>query len=252
MRIIREASGVIAVWKPAGLATQAPPGIPSAESWLRQQLHGGDPRGYVGVPHRLDRCVSGVVLFAATPRAARKLSRQFERRQIEKTYVAVVDCGPEAAPHVDALERACLGSGPDSVGGDDRHAGAVRWEDLVLKLPDEARTRLAVVGEPQGREAVTFARHLRRLTPGTLLLELAPVTGRMHQLRLQAASRGMPMLGDALYGGPETSWADPQGAEPREKPIALHAARIVYADPDSAAVVTIDAPLPDVWPVTAR
>jgi len=262
MKIIGDSSGVIAVWKPAGLATQAPPGIDSAESWLRRHLHGDATRGYLGVPHRLDRAVSGVVLFAATPRAARKLSRQFERRQVRKTYRAIVACGPASAPHVAALELAAPEpASPDAVTSTSRaaggsHAGSLRWEDLVLKIPEEARTRLAAVGEPQAREAVTVARFVRRLSADRLLLELEPVTGRMHQLRLQAATRGMPILGDDLYGGPDETWGEPSEiahvADPRERPIALHAARITYADPDTEAVVTIEAPLPDFWPLTAR
>lgn len=74
--ILLERSGVVALAKPFGLATQAPAGFPSVESWLRDRLPVG---AYLGVPHRLDRAVSGVLLMATTPRAARQLSRQFER-----------------------------------------------------------------------------------------------------------------------------------------------------------------------------
>ena len=258
--VIRESSGVVAVWKPAGLATQAPAGIPSAESWLRRQLHGDNAGGYVGVPHRLDRGVSGVVLFAATPRAARKLSRQFERREVRKTYLAIVACGEVAT---EAIER--------------MSAEAVTWRDMVEKITDEARTRIVPADEPGGREAVTLARLRCRLQADRLLLELSPVTGRMHQLRLQAAARGLPIVGDDLYGVADHAWMRPQqmknqqtappktntlqtntlqaGAavapsadDPRLRPIALHACRITYADPDTAAEVTIEAELPTYWP----
>ena len=92
-----ETNGVLAVCKPAGLPTQAPWGIESVESLIRRQKFqslfkesiatGGKrhPGGFLGVPHRLDRAVSGIMLLASTPRAARQLSRQFERRQIRKT-----------------------------------------------------------------------------------------------------------------------------------------------------------------------
>ena len=259
MRIIHESAGVIAVWKPAGIATQAPPGIASAEAWLRQRLHGGDPRGYVGVPHRLDRGVSGVVLFAATPRAARKLSRQFERRQVRKTYLAIVAARPEAATHVDDLE---CGAAETAVAADFPEGcgpAGTRWHDFLVKVPDEPRARIAAAGEPQAREAVTFARLVRRLAQDRLLLELMPVTGRMHQLRLQAATRGIPMLGDGLYGGPGGPWVEgtfegeaPAAAGPGNERIALHAVRIAYADPDSGDEVVVEAPLPDWWPLTAR
>jgi len=255
VHVIQESSGVVAVWKPAGLATQAPPGIPSAESWLRQELHGESVRGYVGVPHRLDRGVSGVVLFAATPRAARKLSRQFERREVRKTYLAIVACGDAAR---ETIERMSV--------------EAVTWRDMVEKIADEARTRIVPADEPGGREAVTLARLRCRLAPDRLLLELSPVTGRMHQLRLQAAARALPIVGDDLYGVADEAWMKHQQPkplhpntpqpntpkteaavvssvdDPRMRPIALHACRITYADPDTRAEVTVEAPLPTYWP----
>jgi len=250
VHVIQEASGVVAVWKPAGLATQAPPGIPSAESWLRQELHGESVRGYVGVPHRLDRGVSGVVLFAATPRAARKLSRQFERREVRKTYLAIVACGDAAR---ETIERMSV--------------EAVTWRDMLEKITDEARARIVPADEPGGREAVTLARLRCRLPSDRLLLELSPVTGRMHQLRLQAASRALPIVGDDLYGVADEVWMKtpqpnilqanipqtgaavvPSADDPRMRPIALHACRITYADPDTRAEVTIEATLPTYWP----
>lgn len=244
MHVIQQASGVVAVWKPAGLATQAPAGLPSAESWLRRELHGESFRGYLGVPHRLDRGVSGVVLFAATPRAARKLSRQFERREVRKTYLALVACGGAAS---DAVERMSV--------------EAVTWRDMLEKIADEARARIVPADEPGGREAVTLARLRRRLSSDRLLLELSPVTGRMHQLRLQAAARGLPIVGDDLYGVADVTWANPLQRDaastpsmndPRMRPIALHACRIAYADPDTRTEVTVEAALPAYWPESTR
>ena len=266
--VIQEASGVIAVWKPAGLATQAPPGIPSAESWLRQKLYGESSRGYLGVPHRLDRGVSGVLLFAATPRAARQLSRQFERRQIRKTYLALVACN--AAGH-DTLESLVRAAAEASGHGDSLATGAVTWHDTIEKIPDEARARVVAAGDSGGREAVTLVRLRRQLPPDRLLLELSPVTGRMHQLRLQAAARGLPVVGDDLYGCVDADWSaatkpgtgndqtgsdqtgsDQTGDDPRTRPIALHASRITYADPDTGAEVTVEATVPAYWPESAR
>jgi len=238
--LIRKSAGVVAVWKPAGLATQAPPGIPSLESWLRRQLHGESADGYLGVPHRLDRGVSGVLLFASTPRAARQLSRQFERRQIRKTYLAIVACG-------DA----------DRDGIEQMSVEAMPWRDMIEKIPDEARARIVPPGETGGREAITLARVDRHLATDRLLVELSPVTGRMHQLRLQAAARGLRVLGDELYGSADVAWSaavsdalagQASADDPRTRPIALHASRIVYADPDSSVETTVEAALPDYWP----
>ena len=244
-RVLFEASGVIALEKPAGLPTQAPPGIASVESWLRHRLAaaaGPAADVYLGVPHRLDRAVSGVLLMAATPRAARKLSRQFERRQIAKTYVAMIT-GEARAAAVAALEQA--------------GSAGVEWRDFLEKVPDEPRARVAMTADGSAREAVTQARLLARLDAGSMLVELSPLTGRMHQLRLQAAVRGMPVAGDSLYGQWESTaggWsvAGQSADDPRGLPIALHAWRIRYADPDTGQEIAIAAPLPAYWPAAGR
>jgi len=232
---VSEASGVAVVAKPAGLATQAPLGIPSLEAWLRGLLPVG---AYVGVPHRLDRAVSGIMLMATTPRAARQLSRQFERRGIEKTYVALLV--PPAIPSADAIRLAAADAG-----------GVVEWHNRLAKVADEPRVE--VVDEAaEGRDAHTRARLLGILPSGEWLVALQPVTGRMHQLRVQAAARGLPVVGDGLYGNPAP---DPFGPadmpDPRQRPIALHAWRICYHDPDTQEPLTAEAPLPEYWPAAA-
>jgi len=219
-------SGVVVLAKPSGLPTQAPAGIPSVESWLRARLPAG---AYLGVPHRLDRAVSGVILMATTPRAARQLSRQFERRQIEKTYVAIV---------------------ADFRAEGDVAADTFQWHDRIAKQPDVAAARIVAAADPHGRDAVTIGRRLGATAPGRALLELRPLTGRMHQLRLQAAHRGMPVVGDLLYGGPALE--GDAAIDERASPIALHALFIRFRDPDLSEEVTVEAALPDFWPAAAR
>jgi len=178
----------------------------------------------VGVPHRLDRAVSGVLLLAVTPRAARKLSRQFERREIAKTYLALL-----TGPGVDAVA-----SGQEAA-----------WRDWIVKIPDEPRGRIATADEPGARAAETRVRFLGRPRPGVLGVRFEPLTGRMHQLRVQAAARGLPIVGDSLYGASPEPAAP---AEPRRRPIALHAWRITYADPDTGEIIGVEAPPPRGWP----
>jgi 23S rRNA pseudouridine1911/1915/1917 synthase len=225
--VLHESAGVLAVAKPAGLPTQAPPGVDSAESLVRRWLFGPaadaggrHPGGFLGVPHRLDRPVSGVLLLATTPRAARQLSRQFERRQVTKTYLALLDL-TAAGP-----------TGP--VAGT-----AITWVDHVRKVPDTPRAEVVAAGAEGAREAVTTG---RMVAVGTRIarVELVPTTGRMHQLRVQAAARGMPVLGDVLYGATRTV----EGDDVREAAISLHAWRIAFRDPDSGLPVEVTCPPP--------
>lgn len=225
--LLYEAAGVVAVGKPAGLATQAPPGLPSVESWLRGRLPHG---AYVGVPHRLDRAVSGVLLMAVTPRAARTLSRQFERRQIVKRYVAIL-----------------AGGIADAVVGE-----AHEWRDFMVKVAHEPRARIASAAEEGAREAVTRARVAARIGDDRMVVLLEPLTGRMHQLRVQAAARGAPIAGDCLYGSHlPFGAASAAAAQARLRPIALHALRIEYTDPSTGDRVGVAAPLPRWWPPEA-
>lgn len=232
--VVAEASGVLAVVKPAGLPTQAPPGIDSAEYRVRRLVQAGAGAAanapYLGVPHRLDRAVSGVLLFATTPRAARKLSRQFERREVTKTYLAIVAsaAGAECPP---------ASGGPPA-----------EWRDWIEKVPDEPRARRVEPSQAgNAKEAVTRAQLLGRIADDRIALQLEPLTGRMHQLRLQTACRGLPVVGDELYGGP-AGIAGIVADDPRSRPIALHAWRIRYLDPDTGEPITREAPLPDWWP----
>jgi 23S rRNA pseudouridine1911/1915/1917 synthase len=219
---------VVGVIKPAGLPTQAPPGIDSMEQWLRGKRAPGD---YLGVPHRLDRAVSGVMLFAATPRAARQLSRQFERRQIVKTYLALTEVPADSA----AAAQMAAG-------------GWQEWIDAVAKVPDQPRARIVAHGEHGSRQAETRARLLGSFVGpdglGAAMLQLQPRTGRMHQLRVQAAARGLPILGDVVYGS--------RRDDPAAAGIALHAWRIAFTDPDTKEPRELEAPLPEAWPAACH
>lgn len=213
MIVLHEAAGVVAVHKPAGLATQAVVGIDSMEARVRAMLTVRGDGDYVGVPHRLDRCVSGVMLFAATRRAARKLARQFERRQITKRYLACAQL---------------------PVSGQVPKAGDV-WCDLVAKLEGEPRGWIASPTDPKAKEARTRVVAVWRQA-ASVVLELEPETGRMHQLRIQAASRGMPILGDRLYGSTQSLERDGSAVAATQDEIALAAISIEFTDPGTPGV----------------
>jgi 23S rRNA pseudouridine1911/1915/1917 synthase len=222
--ILYEDYHLIAVNKPAPLLTQAPEGVPSLEAAVKAYIKEkyAKPAGvYLGIPHRLDRPVSGVVVFARNTKSAQRVHAQFQDRKVRKVYWAIVE-------------------------GDVTPDTGV-WEDWLRKVAAEGRTVRAEPDEPGAKLATLEYRVLRRL-PGATLLELAPRTGRMHQLRVQTAWRGHPIFGDVMYGG--TRPFGPPWENPRDKVIALHARQLTLTHPFTREEMTLTAPLPDYWPAT--
>jgi 23S rRNA pseudouridine1911/1915/1917 synthase len=224
--ILFEDNHCLAVAKPAPLLMQGVPyGPPTLEAWARDYLKTTyDKPGnvYLGVPHRLDRPVSGVALFAKSSKAAARIADQFRHHQVEKVYWALVD-----------------GEGFPADG---------TWEDYLRKVPDEARGEIVGADADGAKHAVTDFRSLRPLAGGTLV-EMRPRTGRMHQLRLQAASRGWPIRGDDLYGS--TVPFGPPAELQRERVVALHARSLTFLHPIRFEPMSVVADLPDYWPAGA-
>ena len=220
-QVLHDDYHLIAVNKPAPLLTQAPPGIDSLEARVKAYIKAtcDKPAGvYLGIPHRLDRPVSGVVVFARNTKAAQRVHAQFEKREVRKVYWAAVE-----------------GQIADDAG---------TWEDWVRKIKDESRTVRAEPGEAGAKLARLDFRVVDRF-PGGTLVELAPQTGRMHQLRVQTAWRGHPVLGDVMYGG--TRPFGPAWENPRDKVVALHARSLTLAHPVTKASLTFTAPVPAYW-----
>ncbi len=219
--ILYEGGLCLAVCKPPGVSTQAPPGVESLEVQVKEFLRRRDRiagRVYLGMPHRLDRPVSGVILFARISRVAHRLCKQFERRQIRKIYWA------------------CVAGMPSPESG--------TWTDYLRKIPGRAQGEVVSADHPDAREAVLHYRTLTAATWGTLL-EIQLETGRMHQIRIQAAARGHPVLGDAMYGS--TLPFGPNIANAQSQAIALHARSLAFRHPMTKADVCVVAPLPEIW-----
>lgn len=219
--ILFEDAHLLVVNKPAPLLTQAPPDIPSLEAMAKAyiKVKYAKPAGvYLGIPHRLDRPVSGVVCFARNTKAAQRIHAQFQAHEARKVYWAAVE--GEVTPE----------------------SGV--WDDWIRKLAAQSRVERAREGELGAKLAMLEYRVLRKLEAGTLL-ELAPLTGRMHQLRVQAAWRGYPVLGDTAYGS--TRAFGPPAELPRERVIALHARSLTLRHPFTKVELTWVAPLPEYW-----
>ncbi len=210
----------LAVNKPAGLLSQ---GDGSGDTCLvdlvRQDLkvrYAKPGNVYVGLLHRLDRPTSGVVLLAKTSKAAGRLSSDFRSGRISKLYWAIVEGGVAEA--------------------------AGRWVDRLDK--DRRANRVEVVGElnDRGHEAQVDFEVIERWGRFTKLA-LQPATGRSHQLRVQLASRGMPVLGDRKYGSTKILRAEDGGFR-----IALHARRLTFTHPTLREAISVEAPVPADWP----
>jgi 23S rRNA pseudouridine1911/1915/1917 synthase len=221
--ILLEDGAVFVMNKPGGLLTQGPPGIDSLELRTKHFLKVRDQKPgkvYLGVPHRLDRPVSGAITVVKNVRAAQRISRQLEERTVTKTYWAVVEGRPE------------------------QNEG--RLEHWMRKIPDRAMSEVVEQTHPDAKQAILDFRVLAR-SEELALLEIELQTGRTHQIRLQCSEMGWPIAGDSLYGavnpfGPETE-------DERQRWIALHARRLAFEHPISKTPVDQLAPLSDYWRV---
>jgi RluA family pseudouridine synthase len=220
-QILYEQGGCLVVSKPPGVLTQAPPGIDSLEVRIKTYLGGrdGPDQVYLGVPHRLDRPASGAIVFGKDLRTTRRLGAQFEKRRVQKVYWACVQ------------GRVATETG--------------RWEDFLYKVAGQPRAEVVRTGHPGGRPAALHYRVLKTFDWGTWL-EIELETGRTHQIRVQTASRGHPVLGDTQYGS--TAAFGPQFEDARLQAIALHARSLTFRDPLTRQTVTAVAPVAEFWP----
>ena len=222
--ILFEDETCLAVAKPAGLLTQAPLGIDSLEYRIKRFLserNGGASEVYLGVPHRIDRPVSGAIVFAKTLKAAQRISKQFESRRVEKTYWALVEGNIEPAEGT--------------------------WTDYLKKIEGEPRTIVVEQADPAGRNAILHYRVLQKVSAPAecTLLEITLETGRTHQIRVQCASRGHPVLGDEMYGS--SNAFGPPSDDQRERVVALHARVLKFWHHAAGGYITVTAPLPEYW-----
>lgn len=223
MNILYEDNALVVVDKPAGLSSEE--GVPAA---LRQ--HWGAPEAFVGVVHRLDTGVSGLMVFARTPAAAAALSRQVTQSQ--EAY-AVADGraqGPAAKPTFVKQYRAVIAGAPDQTLPPEG-----MLQDYLFK--DSRKGRVFPVSRPRKgvREAVLEYRILATAGDQSLA-HITLHTGRTHQIRVQFASRKHPLWGDGKYG------SRVKGA------IALQSCGLQFVHPDTGRIMNFTLPLPDTAP----
>jgi 23S rRNA pseudouridine1911/1915/1917 synthase len=221
--VLYEDNHLLAVNKPAmlptmGVAEDRPSLLTAAKDYVRRK-YAKPGNVYLGVVSRLDAPVTGVVLLARTSKAAARLSKQFRERDVEKIYWAMVEgtIDPPAGLLADYLRK------------DERHR---RVHTTTPQSPGAQLAELAyrTLGSQPGEP------RLRSSTSATIL-EVRPKTGRKHQIRVQMARAGCPIVGDRKYGSTRGF----------AKGIALHSRRLVIEHPVSKMQIDVEACLPESW-----
>jgi 23S rRNA pseudouridine1911/1915/1917 synthase len=212
--VMYEDNHLLAVYKPSGLLVQGDRTgdvclLDLGKRWIKERHH-KPGNVFLAVVHRLDRPVAGVVLFARTSKAAGRLSRQFRERTVEKQYLAVV-------------------------------SGTVPGESGQIVSHIERRDRLSrVVPAPtDGSQEARLRYRVLDSDHEKSLLQVFLETGRRHQIRIQLAHMGHPILGDLRYGA-ETPLPDRQ--------IALLAHVLMVKHPSRDDRLVFSSPIPQQWP----
>jgi 23S rRNA pseudouridine1911/1915/1917 synthase len=219
--ILHEDNHLVAINKPSGWPTTHYDGTSETvdrlvKSYLKEKYQ-KPGNVYLGVVHRLDKAVSGALVFARTSKAAARLSEQFREGSIEKVYWAVVECPPNSRQPWMAADNGSL-------------------DDYLLHNDTEQRVQVVRADTP-GAKPARLLFTVKRRHANWVHLELRPHTGRKHQLRVQLASRGCPIVGDRKYGS-TTTLGDA---------IALHARSLTILHPTQSEPLTFTAELPNVW-----
>jgi len=205
--IVYEDNHLVVLSKPAGLLSQGEiTGEPNLVDWLR--IHFG--RHYVGLVHRLDRNTSGLMVVAKRSKSAERLTDALQKGDLKRRYLAWV-----------------LGTLP----------GEARWEHFLVKDGMTNLVRVVKNPTPGMKSAALQSRPIaqgfwqgQRLT----LVEFELETGRSHQIRVQAAQEGFPLLGDRKYGAPHSGFERP----------ALHSYKLSFPHPMSKELMEFEDSLP--------
>ena len=214
VKVLYEDNHIITAIKPAGVLSQgdgsdSPDILTILKAYIKEKYE-KPGEVYLGLVHRLDRPVSGVMVFARTSKAASRLSEQIRQRKVDKIYRCVVD---------GVLE------------------GEGRLENYISK--DEARNMVTVTDtEKPGFKASYLDYKALSSKDGMTLVEVKLGTDRSHQIRAQMAHSGYPLIGDQKYGKKDI----------RTKDIALEAYKLSFEHPVKREFITFEAPIPSVFP----
>lgn len=224
-KILFEDDSLLVVNKPSGWVVnnaETTGQTPTVQNWIKKKRAVANPKLDVesefikrsGIVHRLDKETSGVLVIAKIPLAFEKLQEQFKKREVDKTYLALVHGVPKEA------------------------TGTISAE--VARLPWR-RTRFGVVAG--GRRALTLFKVVKlfeRDGEKLALLSLSPKTGRTHQIRVHLKSIGLPVVSDTFYAGRKTSRNDRTWC----RRLFLHASKIEFSHPVDGQKTSVASGLP--------
>ena len=218
--VLYEDNHLLVVNKPAGYLVQGDktgdePLVEFYKAYLKEKYR-KPGNVFLGVVHRLDRPVSGALIFARTSKALERMNRQFQDRTVQKTYWAIVQKRPPA------------------------ESGTL--EHYLLK--DTQKNVVKVFDKPKGeaQKALLHYRFLKEIGDD-ILLEINPVTGRSHQIRVQLARIGCPIKGDLKYGFATAN---------EDKSISLHSRSVTFEHPTTKEKMTVRANVPKGWSLTRK
>ena len=217
LQILLEDKQLLAVNKPQGIVTEYEPHLNfTLESMALNYIRSNEKypqKCFIGVPHRLDRPVSGVVLFSKKKSILKMLVEKFSKREMDKTYLAIVENAPPK---------------PE--------------DELVNWLVKDTEKRKAIIHATQVRDAMRVVLCYRIVAQNATgcLLEIKLITGKFHQIRAQLSNIGCPIIGDAHYGSTKIY---------KENAICLHAKQLSFVHPLTNEALNIIAPVPkdEVW-----
>ena len=211
MTLVVDDPDFLVIDKPAGLLTSTVPNEKRPTAWAKVQRHleANEPQAVPGLIHRLDRDASGLLVFSKTPAAYESLKAQFFRHTVERVYMAVTHGVPTPAEG--------------------------RITSMLVELP-EGKVRTS--RRPgNGQRAVTDYKTIER-GGGLAAVRVRLDTGRKHQIRAHLTERGVPIVGDRMYGKPDDA--------PR---LMLAAVRLGFTHPRTGRPVLVEVPVPSEFPL---
>jgi len=224
IKVLYEDNHIIAVYKPAGVLTQGDrTGEVSLYDMVKDYLkekYKKPGNVFLGLVHRLDKPVSGIVLFGKTSKGASRLSEQFRNHTIQKTYYGIVVGKPKES-------RGVLKEKVNKISFFAEGFTKKSDEELLAEIKKATKTRTAELEYEVIKSSNKYS-----------LLKILPKTGRFHQIRIQMAEMGCPILGDAKYSN--------QKPLP-DKSIGLCATAINFKPAVGVKPINLEIPLPESW-----